>query len=130
MKIKNFFLSLVVVLLWSNAGWAISLVEAEWLKDNLNDKNIRIVDVSNKADTYEKGHIPGAVKVNRYLDLSNTSIAPTNHYPTKEQFEKLMAWPGNVLLIRALRACTRPGARKDERRCPGFEETECRGGTF
>lgn len=84
----------MVVFLWSNVSWAISLVESEWLKANLEDKSIRIVDVSNKADTYEKGHIPGAVKVNRYLDLSNTSIAPTNHYPTKEQFEKLMAWLG------------------------------------
>lgn len=94
MKIKKFILSLMVVFLWSNVSWAISLVESEWLKASLEDKSIRIVDVSNKADTYEKGHIPGAVKVNRYLDLSNTSIAPTNHYPTKEQFEKLMAWLG------------------------------------
>lgn len=94
MKIKRLILGLMVVFLWSNISWAISLVEADWLKANLNDKSIRIVDVSNKADTYEKGHIPGAVKVNRNLDLSNTNIAPTNHYPTKEQFEKLMAWLG------------------------------------
>jgi thiosulfate/3-mercaptopyruvate sulfurtransferase len=94
MKIRALIPGFIALLLWSNASWAISLVEGEWLKANLDKKNIRIVDVSNKADTYEKGHIPGAVKVNRYLDLSNTSVAPTNHYPTKEQFEKLMAWLG------------------------------------
>lgn len=94
MKIKAFFVGALAVLLWSSSVWAISLVDADWLKKNLEDKSIRIVDVSNKADTYEKGHIPGAVKVNRYLDLSDTSAMPTNHYPTKEQFEKLMAWLG------------------------------------
>ena len=74
------------------SAMAISLVEAEWLKDNLNDKNLRIVDVSNKPDTYAKGHIPGAVPVNRYLDLASydTATPNLNLYPTKEQFEQLM----------------------------------------
>ncbi len=92
MKIKKLILGLIVVLLWANVSWAISLVEAEWLKEKCDAKakDIRIVDVSNKPDTYEKGHIPCAVKVNRYLDLSNTSMVPPHRYPTKEQFEKLM----------------------------------------
>lgn len=91
MKIKKLVLSLMVFFLWSNTSWAISLVEAEWLKANLDDKNIRIVDVSNKADTYDKGHIPGAVKVKRYLDLGNINVVPPTLYPTKEQFEHLMS---------------------------------------
>ena len=94
MTIKRLVIGLIAVLVWSNVSWAISLVDADWLKANLDNKNIRIVDVSNRVDTYDKGHIPGAVKVKRSLDLSNTSITPTNHFPTKEQFEKLMAWLG------------------------------------
>jgi thiosulfate/3-mercaptopyruvate sulfurtransferase len=90
MKINKLVLGFLFVLLWSNTGWAITLIEAEWLKANLDKKNIRIVDVSNKSDTYDKGHISGAVKVNRALDLGNTSAVPPNRYPSKEQFEKLM----------------------------------------
>jgi len=81
----------MVVFLWSNVSWAISLVETEWLKANLEDKSIRIVDVSNKADTYGNGHIPGAVQVKRYLDLGNTDAVPPTLFPTNSQFEQLMS---------------------------------------
>lgn len=90
MKIKALVLGLMVVILWSSSVWAISLVDAEWVKGQCDEKGIRIVDVSNKPDTYDKGHIPCAVKVNRNLDLGNTSMVPPNRYPSKEQFEKLM----------------------------------------
>ena len=86
--------SMVVVLCWVSSGFAISLVEAEWLKKELNGKNIRIVDVSSNPDTYDKEHIPGAVKVNKNIDLADTNSVPPNHYPTKEQFEKFMPWLG------------------------------------
>jgi thiosulfate/3-mercaptopyruvate sulfurtransferase len=91
MKLKTLVVSMLVVFLSATTSWAISLVDAEWLKANLDDKNIRIVDVSNKPDSYGKGHIPGAVKVNRYHDLGNTSAIPPTLYPTKEQFEQLMS---------------------------------------
>jgi thiosulfate/3-mercaptopyruvate sulfurtransferase len=90
MKITGMLLSSMVILLWAPASWAISLVEAEWVKGQCNEAGIRIVDVSSKPDTYVKGHLPCAVKVNRYIDLSDTSTVPPNRYPTKEQFEKLM----------------------------------------
>jgi thiosulfate/3-mercaptopyruvate sulfurtransferase len=91
---NSVLLSMVVVLFWVSNGFAISLVEAEWLKKELGAKNIRIVDVSSNPDTYDKEHIPGAVKVNKNLDLADTNSVPPNHYPTKEQFEKLMPWLG------------------------------------
>lgn len=91
MKLKTLVAGILMAFLSAATSWAISLVDAEWLKANLDNKKIRIVDVSNKADTYEKGHIPGAVKVNRYLDLGNTNAVPTTLYPTKEQFERLMS---------------------------------------
>ena len=47
-----------------------NLVSAKWLKDNINDKNIVIVDCRfNLMDkeygkkSYEKGHIKGAKRV-------------------------------------------------------------------
>lgn len=91
MKLKALVLSAFVVALWAATGWAITLIESEWLKERLDDKNIRIVDVSNKPDTYAKGHIPSAVQVKRYLDLGNTNTVPPTLYPTKEQFEQLMS---------------------------------------
>lgn len=92
----KFQISLVFVWLFSmvSLGWATDLVDAEWLNAHLNDQNIRIVDVPNNPDSYGQGHIPGAVKVNRHLDLSDTNAIPPNLYPTKEQFEKLMPWLG------------------------------------
>lgn len=91
MKLKALTISILGVLLCASTGWAISVVEAEWLKERLGDKNIRIVDVSSKPDIYGKGHIPGAVQVKRYLDLANTNAVPPNLYPNKEQFEQLMS---------------------------------------
>lgn len=91
MKFRMLVLSITAVLLSASTGWAISLVEAEWLKERLNDKTIRIVDVSKEADTYEKEHIPGAVQVKRYLDLGNTNAVPPTLYPTAKQFEHLMS---------------------------------------
>lgn len=92
MRIKALLVGITLALfIWPALAMADILVEAEWLKDNLNAKNLRIVDVSNKADTYGKGHIPGAVKVNRNLDLSTLEIVPPHRYPTKAQTEKLMS---------------------------------------
>lgn len=91
---KAMMSSMVAVVIIASNGYAISLVEAEWVKKELGGKNIRIVDVSSNPDAYDKGHIPGAVKVNKNLDLANTASVPPNHYPTKEQFEKLMPWLG------------------------------------
>ena len=39
------------------------LVNAEWLNAHLKDKNLVLVHVAARDGEYEKGHIPGAVKV-------------------------------------------------------------------
>jgi len=97
MKQKAFWLSTLVVLLWSSSVWAISLVDADWLKKNLENKSMRIVEVPEKADAIGDQHLPGklhihgAVVVNRYLDLGNMSVVPPTLYPSKEQYEKLMS---------------------------------------
>lgn len=90
--------SIVTTILFTFAGIGVALaeqpielVDAEWLKANLDKPGIRIVDVSGKADTYGRGHIPGAVQVKRHLDLGDLSKSPPTLYPSKEQFEALMS---------------------------------------
>jgi thiosulfate/3-mercaptopyruvate sulfurtransferase len=92
MKCTRYLLAVMLFFAWASTASAIELVEASWLKDNLKNPDIRIVDVSNKADTYGKGHIPGAVQVKRYLDLNTyeTATPNLNLYPNQKQFEQLM----------------------------------------
>lgn len=85
-------MGVVVSILWASSGWAISLVDADWLKANLSKKDVRIVDVAEKPDTYfVKGHIPGAVYINRYVELGDLNANPSTLFPTKKQFEELMS---------------------------------------
>ncbi|MET0833577.1 MAG: rhodanese-like domain-containing protein, partial [Actinomycetota bacterium] len=62
------------------------LVSTDWLADNLDDPNLRIVEVDEDTDAYARGHIRGAVAVNWNTDLQDPLrrdfIAP-------EQFAKL-----------------------------------------
>lgn len=83
-------LALLITLLFCATASAIELVDANWLKQNLGSNNVKIVDVQNKSNAYDKEHIPGAVKVYRYADLSNVQDEPPTLYPTAEQFESLL----------------------------------------
>ncbi|HAK88441.1 MAG TPA: hypothetical protein DHV16_10360 [Nitrospiraceae bacterium] len=97
MVLKILFLVIASFMVWASAAGAIEVVEAEWLKNNLENKNIIIVEVPEKAEPiageHKAGvmHIPGTVVANRYLDLGNTSVVPPTLYPSKEQFERLMS---------------------------------------
>ncbi len=46
-----------------------SLVETDWLEQNLNDPSIRVIEVDEDTAAYEKGHIPGSVGWNWTTDL-------------------------------------------------------------
>jgi thiosulfate/3-mercaptopyruvate sulfurtransferase len=63
------------------------LVDTAWLAQNLNDPNIRIVDM--RARGYQDGHIPEAV----FLDNNwiRNPKAPPTFLPTPQEFEALMA---------------------------------------
>lgn len=97
MFMKILLLAVAAFMVWISAAGAIEVVEAEWLKKNLDNKNMIIVEVPEKAEpiagAHKPGvmHIPGSIVVNRYLDLGNTSAVPPTLYPTKEQFERLMS---------------------------------------
>jgi thiosulfate/3-mercaptopyruvate sulfurtransferase len=53
-------------------GFEQSVVSTEWLAENLNNPNVRIVEVSVKPGVYEGGHIPGAVNFVWHTDFVDT----------------------------------------------------------
>jgi thiosulfate/3-mercaptopyruvate sulfurtransferase len=46
-----------------------ALVETGWLEEHVNDPNIRVIEVDEDTEAYEKGHIQGAVGWNWTTDL-------------------------------------------------------------
>jgi thiosulfate/3-mercaptopyruvate sulfurtransferase len=46
-----------------------ALVETDWLEEHVNDPNIRLIEVDEDTEAYEKGHIQGAVGWNWTTDL-------------------------------------------------------------
>jgi len=46
-----------------------SLVETDWLEEHVNDPDIRVIEVDEDTEAYEKGHIQGAVGWNWTTDL-------------------------------------------------------------
>lgn len=45
------------------------LVSTQWLADNLDSDNVRVIEVSVNPDVYDSGHIPGAVNFVWHTDL-------------------------------------------------------------
>lgn len=56
------------------SAWANSdvLVSTDWLQSNLNNPNVRIIEVSVNPGVYERGHIPGATNISWHTDLVDT----------------------------------------------------------
>src|SRR6266511_3169041 len=46
-----------------------ALVETDWLEQHLNEPGIRVIEVDEDTQAYEKGHIPGSVAWNWTTDL-------------------------------------------------------------
>ncbi|MCO5761590.1 MAG: rhodanese-like domain-containing protein, partial [Chromatiaceae bacterium] len=47
------------------------LVSTDWLAQNLDHPNLRIIEVSVNPGVYERGHIPGAVNFSWHSDLND-----------------------------------------------------------
>lgn len=62
------------------------LVTADWLEENLDAENIRIIEVSVNPGVYERGHIPGAVNFVWHTDFVDTL---TRDVVSPERFEEL-----------------------------------------
>lgn len=76
------------------------LVTTDWVARNLQNPDIRILEVSVEPGIYERGHIPGAQNVRWHTDL----VDPVNRdVVSKENFEKLASrlgiTPATTVLI-------------------------------
>jgi thiosulfate/3-mercaptopyruvate sulfurtransferase len=54
-----------------------ALVDTQWLKENLSDPGVRVIEVDEDATVYDKDHIPGAIAWSWSDDL---------HHPTRRDY--------------------------------------------
>jgi len=67
------------------------LVTTEWLEENLESPDLRIIEVSVNPGVFERGHIPGAVNVVWHTDL----VDPVRRdIASRENFEALLQGAG------------------------------------
>ena len=50
------------------------LVDTQWLAENLNNPNVRIVEVDQNSEVYKDAHLPGAVFWNIFTDLLQPNL--------------------------------------------------------
>jgi len=68
-----------------------ALVSTQWVADHLNDPSIRLVESNEDILLYNKGHIPGAVKIDWVGDLNDPLV---RDYLDGERFAKLLSSKG------------------------------------
>jgi thiosulfate/3-mercaptopyruvate sulfurtransferase len=68
-----------------------ALVSTQWVSDHLNDPSIRIVESNEDILLYDKGHIPGAVKIDWVSDLNDPLV---RDYLDGERFARLLSAKG------------------------------------
>ena len=68
-----------------------ALVTADWVEEHLNDPSIVLVEVDEDAEAYDKGHIPGAVKLDWKKDLQD---GVRHDFVSKEKLEALLSSKG------------------------------------
>ncbi|WP_268761978.1 sulfurtransferase, partial [Frankia casuarinae] len=68
-----------------------ALVDASWVEANRNDPKVVLVEVDEDVSAYDKGHIPGAVRLDWKSELQDPVI---RDFINREQFEKLLSEKG------------------------------------
>ncbi|AWB91204.1 sulfurtransferase [Aeromicrobium chenweiae] len=68
-----------------------ALVTADWVEEHLGDPKIVLVEVDEDAEAYDKGHIPGAVKLDWKKDLQD---GVRHDFVSKEKLEALLSSKG------------------------------------
>lgn len=63
------------------------LVSTDWVKENLNNPNVRIVESNEDRLLYKAGHIPGAVEIDWVEHLNQPVV---RDYLQKSEFEQLL----------------------------------------
>ena len=74
------------------------LVSGEWLADHMGERDLRIVHVSIDRQTYDQGHVPGAVFSDLHVDLAKAGmVAATGTakrmylIPTRQETQEALA---------------------------------------
>ncbi len=67
------------------------LVDTSWVSDHLDDANVHLIDVSDKPETFEAGHLPGAQYVSWQTDLTNPDDPVRGQILTGEALSELMS---------------------------------------
>ncbi len=68
-----------------------ALVSTEWVAGQLKNGSIKLVEVDEDTDAYERGHMPGAISLHWRDELQDELIRDAVN---KEKFEKLMSRKG------------------------------------
>jgi thiosulfate/3-mercaptopyruvate sulfurtransferase len=68
-----------------------ALVTTDWLKENLSDPNVRVIEVDEDATVYDKDHIPGAIAWSWSDDLHHET---RRDYLDQEGFSRLLSAAG------------------------------------
>ncbi|MEX5707630.1 sulfurtransferase [Parafrankia sp. FMc6] len=68
-----------------------ALVDATWVEAHSGDPKVVLVEVDEDVSAYDKGHIPGAVRLDWKSELQDPVI---RDFVNKEQFEKLLSEKG------------------------------------
>jgi len=75
-------------LLTAAATASAALVSTEWLANNLENRNVRVLEVSIVPGLFEQGHIPGAANLVWHTDLVDN---PNRDIVSQSNFEALMS---------------------------------------
>ncbi len=69
MKNLSLLLAILLIAVTVQAGTDGPVVSTEWAAENLNNPDVRFVEVSVEPGKFERGHIPGAVNFRWHTDL-------------------------------------------------------------
>lgn len=82
-----------VLFLFNLPAYASDLMETEWLAQNINNKNIVIVDMSSDDLQYQRFHLPGAIRIS-YSSLNTKNRQGIAQKITDQQFAMLLGLHG------------------------------------
>jgi thiosulfate/3-mercaptopyruvate sulfurtransferase len=68
-----------------------ALVTADWVEEHLSDPKVVLVEVDEDTEAYDKGHIPGAIKLDWKKDLQD---GVRHDFVSKEKLEALLSEKG------------------------------------
>ncbi|GIV77966.1 MAG: sulfurtransferase [Litorilinea sp.] len=66
------------------------LVDTEWVLAHLDDPNVRFIELGSQED-YDAGHLPGAVHVDLFADMTNPEDSTRGQILTQEALSALMS---------------------------------------